>query len=86
VNEKKHGLGDIASLINVGVMVYRDGRLCQGSWQNDRKYGECYETFPNGDAFHGLYVNGKQQGKLLLDLQAWESRLIKMVNATRASG
>jgi hypothetical protein len=41
-------------------MIYgMDGKVCEGTWQNDRKHGYCYDILDNQDIFEGDYINGK---------------------------
>ena len=43
-------------------MLYPNGRVYEGEWQNDCKFGKGYELFPNGNEYEGYYVNGKSEG------------------------
>lgn len=40
-------------------MLYLTGRLYEGDWENDLKFGKGFELYPNGNRYEGLYVNGK---------------------------
>ena len=33
-----------------------------GDWENDKKYGEGKETYPNQDSYQGQFLNGKPHG------------------------
>ena len=46
----------------IGVMMYFSGRLFEGDWQNDTKFGRGFELYPNGNAYEGYFVNGKPEG------------------------
>ncbi|EAR82699.3 MORN motif protein (macronuclear) [Tetrahymena thermophila SB210] len=54
LNSKRHGNG---------VMVYQNGRIYEGQWENDLKHGRGYEIFPSGSTYDGYYINGKPEGR-----------------------
>ncbi|KAL4441157.1 hypothetical protein ABPG74_002107 [Tetrahymena malaccensis] len=53
MNSKRHGKG---------LMIYNNGRLYEGLWENDLKHGKGFEKFPNCSVYEGQYVNGKPEG------------------------
>ena len=42
LNSKRHGKG---------VMVYHNGRVYEGAWENDFKHGKGYERFINNSKY-----------------------------------
>jgi len=40
-------------------MVYSNGRVYEGQWNNDLKHGKGYELFANNSYYVGQYINGK---------------------------
>jgi hypothetical protein len=34
-------------------MIYSNGRVFEGEWENDLKHGRGYEFFPNGSYYEG---------------------------------
>ena len=40
-------------------MVYSSGRVYEGEWQNDKKFGKGLEIDSNGNRYEGDFVNGK---------------------------
>ena len=45
-----------------GVIVYENGRVYEGQWENDKRHGHGYEIFPDKNTYHGWYSNGKAEG------------------------
>lgn len=43
-------------------MLYNDGRIYEGNWMSDYKYGEGYEKFANQCVYQGEFINGKPEG------------------------
>jgi hypothetical protein len=43
-------------------MLYKTGKIYEGEWENDAKYGRGLEIFPNGNRYEGCFVNGKPEG------------------------
>lgn len=43
-------------------MLYDNGRLYEGEWQNDKKFGRGFELNPNGNRYEGYFINGKCEG------------------------
>ena len=43
-------------------MLYYDGRIYEGEWQNDFKFGKGYELYPNGNRYEGYFMNGQPRG------------------------
>ena len=35
----------------LGIMVYNNGRIYEGSWQLDRRDGHGFERYPNGNQY-----------------------------------
>ena len=54
---KRHGLG---------ALIYENGRVYEGEWQDDRRNGRGYELFQNSVKYIGLYLNNKAHGKGIL--------------------
>jgi len=40
----------------IGIMIYTKGRVYEGYWENDKRHGEGYERFANGNIYIGGYV------------------------------
>jgi hypothetical protein len=36
-----------------GIMIYYSGRIYEGEWLNDSKFGKGFELYPNGNAYEG---------------------------------
>jgi hypothetical protein len=36
-----------------GIAIYNDGRVYEGDWNGDKRYGMGYEAFANGNVFRG---------------------------------
>jgi hypothetical protein len=34
-------------------MVYLNGRIYEGEWFNDKRFGKGYEIYPNGNRYEG---------------------------------
>lgn len=62
-----HYIGEIDPGKNVraglGVCIYENTRLYEGSWKADKRHGKGYERFSNGNQYLGDYDMGKVQGK-----------------------
>jgi hypothetical protein len=43
-------------------MAYHNGRVYEGSWENDFKHGKGYERFSNNSKYEGAFMNGKPEG------------------------
>lgn len=46
-----------------GVMIYDNGRIYEGKWQNDKRHGSGFERYSNGNAYEGLFERGKAYGE-----------------------
>lgn len=44
-------------------MIYKDGRIYEGEFNQDRKEGLGYEKFNNGCVYEGYFEDGKPHGK-----------------------
>ena len=44
-------------------MVYTSGRVYEGLWVNDRREGNGYERYKNGDVYTGEFKGGRPFGK-----------------------
>jgi len=53
LNNQRHGLG---------VMRYIDGRLYEGTWRNDIRFGIGFEKWPNLNYYEGEFSEGKPNG------------------------
>lgn len=68
LNGKRHGTGTHLPLIfflnvlSIGVMVYVNGRVYEGEWENELKHGKGLEISPNGNTYKGQFLNGKPEG------------------------
>ena len=47
----------------LGVLIYDNGRVYEGEWQDDRRNGRGYELFSNYSNYIGQYLNNKSHGK-----------------------
>lgn len=67
MNSKRHGFGKSNPSLVIhalngtplsceGIMVYQNGRVFEGCWENDLKHGRGYEHFQNGSHYEGTYV------------------------------
>lgn len=45
-----------------GKMVWKDGKIFEGSFINDKKNGQGIMQYPNGKKVEGNWVNGKLDG------------------------
>jgi hypothetical protein len=52
--KQRHGLG---------ICIYENSRVYEGSWVNDKRHGKGYERFSNGNQYLGDYFEGKVHGK-----------------------
>lgn len=43
-------------------MIYNNGRVYEGIWENDFKHGKGYERFSNSSKYEGNFMNGKPEG------------------------
>ena len=43
-------------------MIYKNGKVYEGEWSNDKKHGQGAQRFPNGTIYIGKYENGKPHG------------------------
>jgi len=46
-----------------GVMEYDNGRVYEGSWENDLRTGKGYEMYSNRNLYQGEFLRGKAHGK-----------------------
>jgi len=46
-----------------GYMRYRNGRLYEGHWKDNKRDGKGYEQFANGNSYEGMYKEGKPDGQ-----------------------
>jgi hypothetical protein len=44
-------------------MKYRNGRLYEGEWKKDLRWGRGFEKFHNANSFCGTYEKGKAHGR-----------------------
>lgn len=40
-------------------MIYTNGRVYEGEWNDNYKHGKGYEKFNNGAVYEGSYIKGK---------------------------
>ena len=65
INEQKKSLkslyyGEVNKNRNgCGIMLYSNGRIYEGEWLNDVKFGKGFELYPSGNYYLGNFVNGK---------------------------
>ena len=43
----------------LGVLIYDNGRVYEGEWQNDKRNGRGFEQFSNKSKYIGQYLNNK---------------------------
>eukprot|EP00347_Sterkiella_histriomuscorum_P019256 403342342 len=46
----------------LGIMVYDNGRIYEGQWQNDRRHGKGFEKYSNQNTYEGDFCRGKAHG------------------------
>jgi len=46
-----------------GAYYYADGRIYNGTWENDKQSGEGVMNYPNGNSYRGNWLNGQRHGK-----------------------
>ena len=46
-----------------GVYTWKDGRMYEGDYENDRKHGYGIYTWNDGKQYEGWWQNGKQHGE-----------------------
>jgi hypothetical protein len=45
-----------------GRYYYADGKIYEGEWKDDLKYGRGKMSYANGDVYDGMWLNGKRHG------------------------
>ncbi len=43
-------------------MIYQNGRVYEGNWMNDLRWGSGYERYSSGNWYRGNFENGKAHG------------------------
>lgn len=69
-----------------GIMVYRNGRVFEGSWLNDMREGKGCERYENGSSYDGDFHRGKPHGK---GIYRWLSKVrtrVRLVFRSRTKG
>ena len=46
-----------------GQKEYKDGRLFEGEWKNNKREGNGFERYADGDVYEGEFKNDKKEGK-----------------------
>ena len=54
IGRKAHG---------IGTMVYNDGSMYEGEWENGSRHGQGTLTWDNGDIYEGQWENNVRQGQ-----------------------
>jgi hypothetical protein len=70
------------------VLLYRNGRVYEGEWENGRKHGRGYEVFASKAIYEGQFVNGRPEGSLhsLIIAKGLDFTDGRTGNSTKASG
>lgn len=50
-------------IFQIGVLLFDNGRIYEGHWENDRRHGYGYEYFSSGATYVGYYTNNKPHGR-----------------------
>lgn len=46
----------------MGIMVYKNGRIYEGSWLKDMRSGKGFEKYATGNTYEGEFLTGKPHG------------------------